>query len=133
VSRIGVGPSGEILTGLDHVIDCVGTILSTEIGSRVQRRDFGSDIPALIDRPQNSETLVDFIMAVAEALEPRRVRGRWYGEPGFRLEWCGIDVATPGTVELMVSGDYLPRGHLGDLTVVESGVKFSVPLSGAVA
>lgn len=114
MSRTGISGDGRVQTGWEHVVECIRRILSTELGSRVQRRDFGSLIPRLLDKPQNEETLVNFYMATAEALYPRRVRGQWYGEPCFRLERCTLDASVLGEVSLLISGSYLPRGHLGD-------------------
>lgn len=102
------------LLGWDHVVQSIGNILSTEIGSRIERRDFGSLVPALLDRPQNEENIINFYMAVAEALYPRKLRGRWYGEPRFRLERCLLTAHTAGQVAIALIGFYVPRGHLDD-------------------
>lgn len=66
------------LSGWDHVVQSIRDILTTPRGSRVLRRDYGSDIPGLLDRPMNSVTVLDFVIAAAEALS------RW--EPRVRLE-----------------------------------------------
>lgn len=117
MNRVGIGPDGRILIGWDHVASCIGIILSTELGSRVQRRDYGSLLPRLVDQPQNQETVVNFYMAAAEALEPRKQRGRWYGEPGFKLDRCLLDLGTAGEVSMTLVGTYFPRGHLGDFSI----------------
>lgn len=118
MARTGIDAStGKILVGWDHVVQSIGIILSTELRSRVQRRDYGSLIPRLIDRPQNPETIVNFYMAIAEALEPRLVRGSWYGEPCFHLSRCGIEAGTPGSVSLILDGTYFPNGHKNDFAM----------------
>lgn len=120
MSSLGIDRgTGEILTGWEHVRQSIWTILTTELGSRVERRDFGVVIEGLIDRPQNEETVVDFVITVAEALEPREFEGRFLGEPRFQMTDMQFDLATPGRVELVVSGVYYPNGHLGDFSVSE--------------
>lgn len=50
--------TGEALkTELESIQQSIQEILSTPIGSRIMRRQFGSDIPNLIDQPLN-QTLV---------------------------------------------------------------------------
>lgn len=63
----------EPLDGFAHVAQSIRDILTTPRGSRVLRRDYGSEIPALLDRPMNDETRLDFIVGCATALlqEPR--------------------------------------------------------------
>ncbi len=119
MSRVGASAAtGQILVGWPLVAQSIGVIVSTELRSLVQRRDFGALIPSLIDRPQLPDVLVDFYMAIAEALEPRRAggSGEWYGEPCFRLARVKLSADTPGVVIIWVGGDYLPDGHLGDFT-----------------
>ena len=115
MSSVGVNATtGKIMLGWAHVVQSIGKILTTEIGSRVERRDFGSIIPRLIDQPENEENIVNFFLSAAEALEPRFVRGNQYGEPRFVVSNFGFSADIPGDVVLEVTGDYLPNGHLGD-------------------
>lgn len=64
--------------GLNHVKQSVEDILTTPLNTRVMRRDYGSALFDLIDKPLNSETKLDIIAATAEALS------RW--ETRFILE-----------------------------------------------
>ena len=60
-----IGMSRETGTALDgnaHLAQSIGDILSTPLGARVMRRDYGSDLPDLIDRPLNGETLIDVLL-----------------------------------------------------------------------
>ncbi|GFN47421.1 GPW/gp25 family protein [Candidatus Regiella insecticola] len=66
--------NGKPLSGLDHLRQSVKDILTTPIGARVMRRDYGSELFRLIDAPLNDEILVRLYAATAEALalwEPR--------------------------------------------------------------
>lgn len=69
--------TGARLEGLPHIEQSIAQILTTPIGTRVMRREFGSLLPELIDRPLNSETTLLIYAATATALH------RW--EPRFRL------------------------------------------------
>lgn len=44
--------TGQRLTETAHIAQSVGDILSTPIGTRVMREDYGSLVPELIDHPQ---------------------------------------------------------------------------------
>ena len=69
--------TGRAVTGLEHLRQSVADILTTPVGSRVMRRDYGSLVPELIDQPDNEATQVRLFSAVAGALM------RW--EPRLRL------------------------------------------------
>lgn len=115
MARVGLdGRTGRLLYGWAHAVQSIGKILTTEVGERVQRRGFGSDLMKLIDRPQNEETVIDIYVATAMALEPRIVEGRQYGEPGFVLLRTSLDASVPGRVVLLLSGVFFEHGHLGD-------------------
>ncbi len=104
------------LVGWNHVRQSIEVILTTELGERVYRRRFGSNVPDLIDKPQNLETIMDLYMAVAEALEARIDDGFQLGEPRFQLTNIVLVPAPDGHVVIEAHGDYYPRGHLGDFT-----------------
>lgn len=72
---VGMSSStGKPLSGAAHIAQSIGTILSTPIGTRVMRRDFGSLLFELIDAPGNAATIMLMRAATAIALrqwEPR--------------------------------------------------------------
>lgn len=104
--------TGKPLTDWQHVVQSIEVILSTRIGTRVMRRDFGSDVPNLIDRPGTQDMVVDVVIAAAEAID------KW--EPRFSLKTVTIVGAGPdGIFTLALSGRYYPRGHVGDFTKFE--------------
>lgn len=117
MARVGVDArTGRPLYGWDHCVQSIKHILYTAIGKRVQRREFGSNLAEMIDRPQNAESIVDFYVTVAEALQPRTVEGRQYGEPGFVLLSVNLDASEPGVVRFNMAGVYFENGHLGDFS-----------------
>ncbi len=62
------------MSNLAHVRQSIQKILTTPLGSRVMRRDFGSRIPDLVDAPLNAANRLRVIAATAEAVirwEPR--------------------------------------------------------------
>ena len=92
--------TGTTITGLEHLRQSVGDILSTPIGSRVMRREYGSLVPELIDHPDNNTSQVRLFSAVASALL------RW--EPRFRLTRVGVqrDAERPGYALIELHGSY---------------------------
>jgi phage baseplate assembly protein W len=85
------------IDGLDRLAQSLADILSTPLNTRVMRRDYGSDLPELIDAPMNGETVVDVFAATAEAID------RW--EPEFRLRRVEIAAASAGRMELRLTGE----------------------------
>lgn len=101
------GNTGQRLSDWDHVVQSVETILTTPVGTRVMRRDFGSKVPDLVDAKMTRRSVIAVYSAAAEALED------W--EPRFRLVSAAIDEAgQDGTIRVSLAGIYFPRGHLGD-------------------
>lgn len=103
------------LTDWDHTQQSIETILTTPVGSRVMRRDFGSELIDLIDRKMTQRTVLEVYAAAAVAI------ARW--EPRFRLERAAIvDAAASGRIGLALYGVYFPRGHVGDFSIAEDAV-----------
>lgn len=66
--------TGQHLDGTKHIQQSVRDILTTPLGSRVMRRDYGSLLPELIDQPLNGATALRAYSATVVALmkwEPR--------------------------------------------------------------
>ena len=72
---IGMNRStGLALSGDDHLAQSIGDILTTPLGTRTMRRDYGSVLFELLDRPFNAATRLLCVMATAQAIalwEPR--------------------------------------------------------------
>lgn len=93
--------TGHTLSGVDHLRQSIVDILTTPIGSRVMRRDYGSRLYDLVDAPVNRALLVEIYSAVAESLL------RW--EPRFELNRVQVESISPGTIQLAVEGNYFLR------------------------
>lgn len=104
--------NGSPLSSIDHLRQSIRNILTTRIGTRVMRRNYGSQLPALIDRPMTPRLAMDLYSATAEALSS------W--EPRFKLIRVRIIRAEVGKVTLDLEGIYLPDGQtlvLNDMEV----------------
>lgn len=88
---------GVLMEPNAHLAQSIGDILTTPVGTRVMRRDYGSALPALIDAPINGETLIDVFAATAEALD------RW--EPRFRLRRVEVPETEAGRIALQLTGE----------------------------
>lgn len=94
--------TGKALSGIAHLQQSIVDILTTPIGSRVMRRDYGSDLFKLIDSPMNRAGLMNIYAATARAL------ARW--EPRISLTSVVAASAVPGQIVLDLTGIYLPDG-----------------------
>lgn len=94
--------TGKSLSGIDHLRQSISDILTTPLGSRVMRREYGSRLFELIDAPMNRGTLADIYAATVEAL------ARW--EPRIQVTQVRASSAEPGSVVLDLTGKYLPDG-----------------------
>lgn len=94
---------GKRLSGVDHLRQSIRDILTTPIGSRVMRRDYGSRLFALVDAPLNRSTVLEIIAAAAEAIV------RW--EKRIQLQRVRVLSADADAIELTITGTYLPDGR----------------------
>lgn len=93
--------TGQRLDALAHLRQSIGDILATPIGSRVMRREYGSLVPALIDKPDNLATQTRFFAAAASALM------RW--EPRLKVDRMAITrhPERQGRLTLEITGRYV--------------------------
>lgn len=81
--------TGRTVTDRAHLAQSIADILMTPLGSRVMRREYGSQLVDLIDWPLNSTTRLQAYAATAMALM------RW--EPRIRLSSVQLSLGTaPG-------------------------------------
>jgi len=84
--------TGTTLDDLAHIRQSVRDILTTPIGSRVMRRDYGSYIPSLIDHPANGANRLRLAAASYIALR------RW--EPRIAITRIGFELGINGAATL---------------------------------
>ncbi|MFM0181760.1 GPW/gp25 family protein [Paraburkholderia aspalathi] len=99
--------TGRATAGLAHLYQSIDKILTTPIGTRIARRDFGSELPDLVDAPNNGTTRVRLYAAAATALmrwEPRLTLTRVQLSTDASETFAGVQVLDiEGTTT--VSGD----------------------------
>lgn len=89
--------TGRTITGAAHLAQSIADVLTTPIGSRVMRREYGSLLPDLIDAPFNDATRLQAYAATAMALM------RW--EPRIRLSRVQLSLGdVPGQTVLELEG-----------------------------
>lgn len=84
--------TGAAVSGLDHLVQSLRDIITTPVGSRVMRRDYGSRVPALMDGPIGGGLVADLVAATAEAVAAF--------EPRIRLRRVVVAAAGPGALSL---------------------------------
>jgi len=84
--------TAETISGEDHLRQSLRDLLTTPIGSRVMRRDYGSLIPDLVDRPMTPGLVADLVAATAEAIQNF--------EPRVTLKRVLVNVFEAGRFEL---------------------------------
>ena len=107
--------TGRPLAGIAHLRQSVRDILTTPVGSRVMRREYGSRLFELLDAPAGPATQVDIYAATASAV------GRW--EPRLRLRQVRAIQNGPGRIGIDLEGDYLPDG----VPVRLAGIEVATP------
>jgi uncharacterized protein len=102
--------TGSALDKHAHIGQCVTDILTTRIGTRVMRREYGSLLPELVDHPFNDVTRLRVYAATVMALmrwEPRislsRVQftgANLQGQAAIDLEGSVVDTNEPLSLSL---------------------------------
>ncbi|MGC0151884.1 GPW/gp25 family protein [Chromobacterium vaccinii] len=96
--------TGRPLSGVAHLQQSIADILSTPIGTRRQRPDYGSQLPRMVDQPGNA----GWVAAVQA--EAARVIARW--EPRLHLRRVVLVSILDGRFTLRIEGDYQDMGEL---------------------
>ena len=91
--------TGRLMPLADHLAQSVLNILFTRIGTRVQREEYGSLLPLLIDMPLNETTLLRCASATVTAL------AAW--EPRFTVTAAAVTPLADGSgrVRIAVEGE----------------------------
>ena len=108
--------TGRAAGDVAHIRQSVRDILTTPIGSRAMRRDYGSLIPELIDQPMNPATRLRVMSASVSALV------KW--EPRIRVASVRLAVDGNGTTLVDIDADRVDgprRESLGPVSVALRG------------
>ncbi|MEA1988963.1 MAG: GPW/gp25 family protein [Pseudomonadota bacterium] len=99
--------TGKVLSGIDHLRQRIADVLTTPIGTRVMRRDYGSRVFELIDNPMNERFKVEVTMAVYEAFKSP-VNGLY----DLTLISVSVTANTSGQSFIDIEGKYVPTGEM---------------------
>ncbi len=100
--------TGESISGLDHLHQSIEDILTTPLGSRRMRPDYGCNLRRYVDLPVNDGWKSAVQAEVARAL------ARW--EPRLQLERVRVVSVVGGQIGLQLSGQYLGDSALLEIT-----------------
>lgn len=84
--------TGLALDEEEHIRQSVRDILTTPVGSRIKRREYGSIIPDLIDQPGDAANRMRLMSASVMAII------RW--EPRLAVQKASIDLDMSGSVTI---------------------------------
>ncbi|CRI58658.1 GPW/gp25 family protein [Pseudomonas sp. CCOS 191] len=101
--------TGQPLGGIAHLRQSIEDILTTPLGSRRMRPEYGSQLRRYVDLPVNEGWKSAVQAEVARAL------GRW--EPRLKLDRVKVVAVLDGQVSLALSGRYLGDDALVEVTV----------------
>lgn len=102
--------TGGAISTLDHIRQSIGDILTTRIGTRVMRREYGSQLVDLIDQPANAATRLLAYAAITMALM------RW--EPRIRISRVQLsDVTMAGQIELTLEATIINTNEDHSLSI----------------
>jgi len=96
-SYTGMNPDGTgTMNDQDQLWQCIRKIITTPVGSRVMRRNFGSAVPDLLDAPQNAVTRMQLMSAAAIAI------AQW--EPRITLNTVNVKFSKTGSATAELAG-----------------------------
>lgn len=103
--------SGKEIAEIDHLKQSINNILTTPIGSRVMRRDYGSNLFNRIDQPINGELIAQIYLDIVESL--------FMFEPRFELDQVIVTNITTGKITIDLEGNFLKEGQKIKLENIE--------------
>ncbi len=100
--------TGQPLSGVAHLVQSIEDILSTPLGSRRERPEYGSRIPRMVDQPVTA----GWVAAVQS--EAARAIVRW--EPRILLRRVSIVSLIDGRPVFRIEGDYVGESLVLEVT-----------------
>ncbi|WP_448680224.1 GPW/gp25 family protein [Pseudomonas nicosulfuronedens] len=102
--------TGNSLSTIEHIRQSIADILMTRIGTRCMRREYGSQLPDLVDQPFNDATRLRVYAATVMALM------RW--EPRLRIsrvQFTGVSLQ--GGVVLLLEGTLVDSNEPQNISI----------------
>jgi len=94
--------SGKPISEIAHIKQSIANILSTPIGSRIMRRDYGSKLFQRIDQPINGELIAEIYSDIVEAISI------W--EQRFEVEQVILQSINKGKIIIDLEGSFVKDG-----------------------
>lgn len=101
--------TGQPISGIEHLRQSIADILSTPLGSRRQRPEYGSKLRGFVDLPINAG------WKSAVQAEAARALGR--SEPRLKLERVTALSLLDGKINMLVAGEYLSDNFVLEVSV----------------
>lgn len=105
--------TGRKITGKEHIQQSIADILLTPVGTRIQRRDYGSMLPELIDQPLDDALVLQMMAASVIAIT------KW--EPRVRIDQIQFDITQLGSAALHLDVIRLDTGMPDALNIPLAG------------
>ena len=86
--------TGAVITDSEHISQSITDILTTPIGSRIMRREYGSEIFRLLDAPMNGATKLRIMAATVMSII------NW--EPRVKVTAMSVEITFDGKMVLSV-------------------------------
>lgn len=106
--------TGKAMSEMDHIRQSIADIITTPLGARVMRREYGSLVFELIDRPLNGAVLLQLYVCVYDAVT------RWEQRVEM-LSMSIADSARAGALQLRVELRHVSSGERYTDTVTVKG------------
>ena len=102
---------GKEISEINHLKQSIANILTTPIGSRAMRRDYGSNLFNKIDRPINGELIAEIYLDIVESL--------FIWEPRFEVDQVVVGEIHQGKITIDLIGSFLKSGEKKTLENIE--------------
>ncbi|WP_151710699.1 GPW/gp25 family protein [Acinetobacter brisouii] len=101
--------TGLSISEVESIKQSIQDIITTPIGSRVMRREYGSNIPNLIDQPMNDALIVKLYSAIYTPIL------RW--EDRISIESLNISDVSSGSMQLDLEAVHTISGQALNLNI----------------
>lgn len=101
--------TGRLISRAESIRQSISDILTTPVGSRLMRREYGSLVPDLIDQPLNPVTILQLYSAVVMSVM------RW--EDRITLSSVRLTSLTSGQLELAIEGEEVDTSEQLNLNI----------------